>query len=286
MQRVATTTRFDHLAAPLHALMGRYGYERLETPMLQPADLFLTRAGDQIIARLFTFEHNGTQMALRPEFTSSAMSDYIDGKRIGPARWQFGGVVFETSSELDRLQHFSLGAEAIGIDSRLVDAELIALALEGLRLSGVPDSHVYIGHTVLLRRLIGRHVGDAYLQRLLLNHAPLLAHPDGQAVVLEKIDRLLGERDTGWTASVSPSPAIMNSLLQSLEQSHLMGGRTREDIQRRLQLKLSRGEARPQVLAGLTLLQELAGVQGSASEVMPTLRRLTDLDDEAKILLG
>ena len=264
--------------------MGRYGYVRLDTPILQPADLFLTRAGDQIVTRLFTFDHNGTQIALRPEFTSSALSAFIAAGRTIAARWQFGGEVFEAASDLDK-QHFSVGAEAIGLASRLVDAELIAMALGGLRLLGIEDGHVQVGHTALLRRLIGRHVTDSYLQRLLLNHAGLLTEPDGMAIVLDKLDRLMGRGSSELATPYSPSPAIMESLLKSLEDSQLMGGRTREDIQRRLQRKLSRGEARPQIQAGLAMLQELANLKGSASEVMPALRRLTDLDDGAKAVL-
>ncbi len=43
-----------------------YGYEKIETPIIQPADLFLTKAGDQIIHRLFTFERHGAPACAAP----------------------------------------------------------------------------------------------------------------------------------------------------------------------------------------------------------------------------
>ena len=78
--------------------MRAYGYERIETPIIQPAELFLTKAGDQIINRLFTFERMGRQLALRPEFTALAAHTYVTRYPEAPhpvVRWQFSGSIFE-----------------------------------------------------------------------------------------------------------------------------------------------------------------------------------------------
>lgn len=281
--------RYEQITGPLHRLMGTYGYERLETPILQPADLFLTRAGDQIIARLFTFERSGKQMALRPEYTSTALSLYCAGGSPAPARWQFGGLVFEDSADTPHLQRASIGAEMFGIAESFADAEIIEMSLAGLQQSGVHDAYAVIGHVALLRNLVHQHLPDFRLQRFLLNQIHLLRSADGESRVREQIDRLL---QTGLTTeaeqegSSSPSPAIMDALLQSLERSQLMGGRTRADIQRRLQRKLARAEARPQIEAALAMLHELLTIAGPRDEVFPELRALIGADEEGMALLA
>ncbi|MBL8144831.1 MAG: ATP phosphoribosyltransferase regulatory subunit [Anaerolineae bacterium] len=281
------SSRYELLAAQLQRWMGLYGYERLETPILQPADLFLTRAGDQIVARLFTFDHGGKQFALRPEYTSPAMSHYIREGMTAPVRWQFSGSVFAEAEDSTRQQHYSIGAEAIGWPSRLADAEIVALAVRGLQNVSLTDVRVHIGHIGLLLALVSRHLSDSRLVRFLLNHAYLLREPDGDARIRAQLDRLVSGRwDVSEATGESPSPAIMDALLDALERSQLMGGRTREDIQRRLQRKLARAEARPQLEAALALLRELTALEGNRAGVMPALRELAGDDEVAQALLA
>jgi histidyl-tRNA synthetase len=279
------SSRTEQLAARLYRLMSLYGYERLETPVLQNADLFLTRAGDQIITRLFTFEHNGASIALRPEFTSSAMHRYIGEGRHTPARWQFGGYVFEAEDELANAQHFSLGAEAIGLPSGLADAEILALAVRGLRDSGMEEVTLHVGHVAFLRARLSRHVGDARLQRFLLNQAHALRLPGGEATVRAQMARLLGREAQDGVLGASPSPSVIDALLRPLEQAQLMGGRSREDIQRRLLVKLERAEAAPAMDAGLAELQQMIALEGAYSDVLTTLRRQCADDATALTLL-
>lgn len=281
--------RHEQIAAALHQLMNSYGYERLETPILQPADLFLTRAGDQIITRLFTFERGGKQLALRPEYTSTALSLYCEQQTSMPARWQFGGLVFEDSADAPHHQRHSIGAEVFGIGDAVADAEIVEMSLAGLTRAGISDTFIVIGHVALLRFLVSQYVADARIQRFLLNQVHLLRSAEGEAHVYEQIDKLL---QTGLSSNNphqvnnSPSPAIMDALLQSLERSQLMGGRTREDIQRRLQRKLARAEARPQIEAALAMLKSVIAIEGTRETVFPELRWLIGDDEDGLALLN
>ncbi len=99
MQQRRTIEQTNWLVGHLQLFMSSFGYEILETPILDSADLFLTRAGDQIISRLFTFERFGQQLALRPEFTAAAAHAYITSRRTTIARWQFAGAIFEDDGE-------------------------------------------------------------------------------------------------------------------------------------------------------------------------------------------
>src|SRR6266852_3946577 len=88
------------VTAELQQMMSRFGYQVVETPLVEYADLFLTKSGDEAINRLFNFEMYGRQLCLRPEFTASAARLYIERYQheLKPIRWQFAGPIFRYES--------------------------------------------------------------------------------------------------------------------------------------------------------------------------------------------
>ncbi len=243
----------NQLASRLEAFMARYGYQPIETPIIQPAELFLTKAGDQIINRLFTFERLGRQLALRPEFTAQAAHTYVaryPGDQSPVVRWQYGGPVFDDE------QRFSIGAELIGLGGAAADAEIIALAANGATAQGLDHWHLVVGHVELMRLLLGRFKLDNRTQRFLLNH---LHH--GKAHVLEQLDRLLLGRDVGETlpdadpGSELGTQQMLDVLLDATQRGVTMGSRTRADIVRRLVQKRQRATERGQIVAALDFLE-------------------------------
>ncbi|HEX2622944.1 MAG TPA: ATP phosphoribosyltransferase regulatory subunit, partial [Phototrophicaceae bacterium] len=119
--------------------MAHFGYVLIDTPVIEPASLFLTKAGDQIIEHLFSFEHNGQHYALRPEFTASAANRYVKQHLEGVVRWQFNGPVFEDMPELagQHWEYISVGAELIGMAGSDADAEMMSMAATGLTAQGL-----------------------------------------------------------------------------------------------------------------------------------------------------
>jgi histidyl-tRNA synthetase len=59
-----------------------FGYQRLDTPVLEQAGLFIRGVGegtDIVEKEMYTFEdRDGDQLALRPEFTASVMRAYLE----------------------------------------------------------------------------------------------------------------------------------------------------------------------------------------------------------------
>ncbi len=118
-------------------LFGGFGYRTLDTPILEPTDLFLRKSGGELASRIYSFTDPGSNLvSLRPEFTSSIMRHYLEHASVTdlPARWQYAGPVFryEASSPEASGQFTQIGAELVGAPGVMADAEVLGLAAQVL----------------------------------------------------------------------------------------------------------------------------------------------------------
>ncbi|MCK6577985.1 MAG: ATP phosphoribosyltransferase regulatory subunit [Anaerolineae bacterium] len=279
MPYINSQVQMFRLIEAVQAEIDRFGYQRLETQILQPADLFLTKAGDQFIQRLFTFERFGRQLALRPEFTATAAKAYAEMQSPGMAsiaRWQFAGSVFEDSLDsADVYQRYSVGAELIGWGSWLADAEVIVLGCAGLHAAGCNDIRLAIGSVQFLRGLLESYELDPRTAQFVLDHLHHLT-TDGKAFVLERFDKLSAIR------SIESDFVQKNSgeLTALLESETSFAGRSREDILRRLKRKSERAALRGQVVQALDQLEYLQEIDRSNPNA-PQVVRAGLLDHQA-----
>ena len=244
-QTTAISQRVRTLETHLRDHMALYGYITTDAPILERADLFLTRAGDQILHKLFTFDRHSVQLSLRPEFTTPALHRYI--RQFGAdaheaARWQFSGVIFEDAPASDRLDYErrSIGAELIGLGGTTADWEIVLMAESALRRLGAPNIRLVIGDVQLTHRLLAAFDLDPRTQRFLLRNLDALHDPArGKAYLTELYEAQLmtssiSDGDVQPAAGHDEIQGMLNALLQATERGMTMGGRTQEDISRRL----------------------------------------------------
>jgi histidyl-tRNA synthetase len=127
----------------------RFGYQRIETPIYEPTDLFVRGVGestDIVTKEMYTFsDRGGRSLTLRPEGTAPIMRAYFDaGMQVEPqpVRLFYIGDFFRAErSQAGRFHHFhQFGIETIGDASPLLDVEAIVLGwnwLAGLDIAGV-----------------------------------------------------------------------------------------------------------------------------------------------------
>lgn len=283
----------NQLVAKLRHHMALYGYQSVELPFIEEADLFLTRAGDQIINRLFTFERFGKQLSLRPEFTASAVYRYGNLPDDSIVRWQFDGpVLIDTEDQAaNHYQNYSIGAELIGMGGPVLDAEIILMATGGLKAQHITNFTLVMGHIGLMRHLLSYFSLDKRTERFLLHNLTAFNHADqGKAHILQKIEQaLIGQQrkaDTQLTETQQDSglaevntARILDSLLDSDNRGTTMGGRTREDIARRLVQKQKRANELPQIIDALDFLEQWSLVNASHDEAFSVIASFIKADD-------
>lgn len=277
------------VASQLQETLARFGYQRLETPFVEYADLFLTKSGDDAVNRLFTFELYGRLLCLRSEFTPSAARLYVERFQQAPKplRWQFLGEVFryEAPQRNHSRQFTMLGTELIGASGAGADAETLGMAMHALQKLGLSGLQLVIGHVGLLAQLIEPFNLDRRLRRFLLGQVENLRRVGrGRAYVEAQLAKLYGglpsaESDSALAAeSLNVDSDKLGGALQLLLESADLGttgvGRTSTDIAKRLLAKQRRASQRADLMAALDFLEQLCALDGAPEQVLPALERL------------
>ncbi len=257
-----------------------FGYHLVDTPLVDPADLFLIKAGDAAISRLISFELPGKRLCLRPEFTVPAAQMYIKHfqERPGVVRLQFAGPILQYATlNHNRInQQVAVGAELLNEHSPAADAEIIALVGKMLHDADVLDWELVIGHSGMIECFLQRYDLDRAMRRLVLERlADLAAGPDGLKHAQEALDAHM--TDIRSSAYPSPAPTIdsqlaIQTMLQVTPQPGPTAGRTREEIVQRL---LSKQQQTNQHRKTLSALQELAALLRKAQDPA-SLRQAVD----------
>ncbi len=245
--------RSQYVTRQLQSHLQQYGYELQELALIQPSELFLTKAGDQIVQSLFKFERHNRELALRPEFTAGAAYHYSLTHSNQVVRWQFNGYIFQENpaSNVADYQQWSIGAELIGMSHVVADAEIIAIAALGLEDLGLEKWKLVVGHTGLTRSLLRQFNLDVRVERFLMQQMAGEHHS-----IIEK-EKILQHYNT-WIANSNLSgdqPWAGNS------SDKPMGGRTQEDIARRLQQKRRRTHEWDRFVAALDFLNDWMAIR-------------------------
>ena len=133
-----------HIYKKVSGLVEDYGYEKIDTPILESADLFLRSVGeatDIVEKEMYTFKtRGGDELALRPENTAAVVRSYLEhGMNVWPhpvKLWYWGPMFRHDQPQAGRYRQFyQFGVESFGDESSAADAEVIYMALlflEGL----------------------------------------------------------------------------------------------------------------------------------------------------------
>jgi ATP phosphoribosyltransferase regulatory subunit len=235
------TAALDALNSQAAALLGLFasrGYGREEPAVLQPAEIFLNRSGEEIRRRTFTLtDPTGRDLCLRPDLTIPICRQAVQANRAFPARIAYNGLVFRHQpGEPHRpTQFFQAGVELLGLeDAAAGETEILTLAVEALRVCGLQDFSLRIGDLALFGALVDalalplqwrsrlkRHFWRAgYVESLLY----WLSHGDG-AVKLPstraEIAALLDARADAPTAGRTRDEIIARALGRAAEAANL-----------------------------------------------------------------
>lgn len=127
-------------------ISGAYGFQFVETPILEETALFVRTVGkdtDVVDKEMYAFEdRDGSKICLRPEATASTARMYVNhGLHSVPQpvkMWYFGPMFRHDRPQAGRYRQFhQFGCETYGVHNPVVDAELISVAYHYLKDFGI-----------------------------------------------------------------------------------------------------------------------------------------------------
>lgn len=122
----------------------RYGYEPLETPTLEYADILMGKYGEEAEKLIYSFQdRGGRNVAMRYDVTVPACRVFAQYQNDLPApfkRYQIQPVWRADNTQKGRFREFyQCDADTFGTSSPLAEAEFIAMGVEVLRMLGFTD---------------------------------------------------------------------------------------------------------------------------------------------------
>jgi ATP phosphoribosyltransferase regulatory subunit len=252
-------------AVAILKLFALRGYARQEPSILQPADIFLDRSGEEIRRRTFTLsDPSGRELALRPDLTIPICQQAVDSGAALPARISYNGPAFRYQpNRPDRpVQFFQAGVELLGLDDAAAgEAEILGLSFDALRAAGLKEFDMRFGDLALFGALV-----DAL--QLPVHWRNRLKRNFWRTGYVETLLRRLGDN-----IHAAPSRAEIEARIDAQGDAPL-AGRTRAEIVARAQEQAAETASLrlDPIIAGV--ITKLFDISGPAQDAVDNIRKL------------
>ena len=271
----------------LAELFGSYGYRQLDTPILEPTELFLRKSGGELASRLYSFtDAKSNAVSLRPEFTSPIMRHYLerqDGIDL-PARWHYAGPVFRCEDHGQAGGQFTqIGAELLGASSVLADAEILDLAARVPACLGLSGCRLEVSDLDVVHSVLDAIGVSERAKSLIVNSTSSLREGRKsvlgvleRAAALHVTDRSGDDEHLGRAIAGLDDSQARNVILGIMQWSAAdqLGQRDPGEVVDRLLRKLRGGDDPDSLRRALDLVSDLAVVRGGPEEAIPAVRKV------------
>lgn len=169
----ASIAALEQQTAGLLSAFQAFGAARIEPAIVQPADAFLDRMGEELRSRTYVFTGpDGAELCLRPDLTIPAAQVYLS---TAPAcdramKLCYAGPVFrhDPSAPNQTGQSLQAGVECFNTPGTpQTDIEVLMLAQKALAGAGLADNSVTLGDVGLFRALLeALHLPAHWISRI------------------------------------------------------------------------------------------------------------------------
>ena len=260
--------------AAIMAVFDRAGFEQIAPDIIQPADIFLERSGEDIRSRTFLFaDPDGRELCLRPDLTVPACRFHLShaSHPQSSSRYCYLGPAFRFPDEHLSPQEFTqAGIEWFGGDEPVAqEARVLKLALSALEAAGASGLKVTLGDIGLFSALLADMAMPERWRRRLQHQ---FWRPTAFHEVLETFSVPGGQERTsisGFVDAVAQGQGV-EALLAAAGISPV-GLRGADDIAERLVEKAADRSEPPLHSGQRQALEACLAVSGSATEVVSAL---------------
>jgi ATP phosphoribosyltransferase regulatory subunit len=253
------------------------GFQHIAPDILQPADIFLERSGEDIRARTYVFtDPGGNEMCLRPDLTVPACRYHLSHAAVpvDEARYCYCGPAFRFPNETASPGEFGqAGIEWYSSpDKEAAEARVLKLTLSALETAGVTRPQVTLGDLGLFHALLEDMAMPSRWRKRLRRH---FWRPRAFRELLEQFS----DRKQKTRTSISPFVDQVTglSLEKAMEQLRLEtveGGRSAEEITERLLEKAADRSETPIASGDVARIDAYLAIEGDPFSAVAALTKL------------
>jgi ATP phosphoribosyltransferase regulatory subunit len=259
--------------AAIMAVFERAGFDQIAPDIIQPADIFLERSGEDIRARTFVFnDPEGHELCLRPDLTVPACRYHLSHAEnpAAEAKYSYIGPAFRFPDERLSPQEFNqAGLEWFGaVEPIAAEARMLKLAISALEAAGATGLKVTLGDVGLFNALLtDTEMPERWRRRLRHQfwrpqafHELLTSFSAGNGTKRTSISPIIDTFNTSDAAAWLDKNAIT-----------LQGTRTLDEISARLAEKYA---DRSQAPIKHEAIENYLGIEGLALDVLLLLKTI------------
>jgi len=151
--------KLNRIESEIRRLFKIYGFQEVETPTIEPLELFELKSGEEIRHRMYRFKDlGGRDVVLRPEATASVTKLVVQEMRSMPLPIKIGYILNAfryDEPQYGRYREFKQGGfEIFGTKSPMADAEILEVSSRLMDSLGIKDYYIKIGHEGVLRAVL------------------------------------------------------------------------------------------------------------------------------------
>ncbi|PMR67926.1 histidine--tRNA ligase [Halomonas heilongjiangensis] len=208
---------WQYFEGQVRALMQRYGYDEIRTPIVEQTALFARSIGevtDIVEKEMYTFEdRNGDSLTLRPEGTASCVRAAMEHGLLHNQTqrlWYQGPMFRHERPQKGRYRQFhQVGVETFGLDGPDIDAEVILLSARLWQQLGLFE------HVTLELNSLGSSQARAAYRDLLVayfeRHHALLDEDSRRRLTSNPL-RILDSKNPDMAEMLAGAPKLMDHL--------------------------------------------------------------------------
>ena len=267
----------EGVAKRLTEILQESGYQPVSPPILQPLEVFLEYAGEDIRRRLYSVaDIGGGSNCLRPDLTIPTCRHYLaspDGKNGKETRLCYRGPAFRYHSKGSPKpsEFLQAGAEYFGgADAEEADAEIMSLAIDGLRRIGCDGFEIEVGDLNLFNAL-----ADSIAESSPWGTDLKQAFHQSE----ERFAKLLRQASSKPDERDEAPPMLSEDALQQLEEipeDIPLGGRSIEEIKARFLERMERRALPPLPDKIASMLQGFVEIRAPFPKALEEIRQAAD----------
>ena len=201
----------------------KYGYEEYGASVLEPADLYKAKSGEEIVnEQTYTFTDRGErEVTLRPEMTPT-VARMVAGKRrdlVFPLRWYSLPNLFRYEQpQRGRVrEHWQLNVDIFGVESIQAEIEVINMAYDITRAYGLKDNEFEIRlndrklMNYVTREVFGLNEDGAQKLAKLIDRKEKLNENSFRQKAYEIFGSISGSEKSGLLGDVEKFITLLNS---------------------------------------------------------------------------